>query len=82
MSDQQLQNLIKMINQIGANNTHHGDDTDAAVVVAGHLQKFWAPSMKNMLIEYADRDGAELSPVSKLAIEKMKARETGARIDP
>lgn len=73
MSDQQLQNLIKMVNQIGANNLHGGDDSRAAAMVAAHLKKFWAPSMKNQLIAYADNDGSQLTPVSRLAVEHLKA---------
>ncbi|WP_166267631.1 formate dehydrogenase subunit delta [Marinobacter caseinilyticus] len=74
MSDQQLQNLINMINQIGANNLHHDDEHDAAEMVAGHLKKFWARSMKAQLISYADSDGAQLSPVSRLAVERLKQK--------
>lgn len=73
MSDQQLQNLIKMINQISANNLHHGDETATAEIVATHLKKFWARSMKAQIIDYAEHGGAELSPTSKLAVERLKA---------
>jgi len=65
--------LIKMINQISANNRHHGDDAQAAEQVATHLKKFWARSMKRQIIAYADTDGSELSPVSRLAVERLKA---------
>ncbi|MGM8851927.1 formate dehydrogenase subunit delta [Salinicola halophyticus] len=64
--------LIKMVNQIGANNLHHGDDAQAAELVATHLKKFWARSMKRQIIDYADTDGSELSPVSRLAIARLK----------
>ena len=49
MSDQQLNNLIKMLEQIVANNLHHGDDQQVAAVVANHLHSFWARSMKRRL---------------------------------
>lgn len=71
MSDQQLQQLIKMINQIGANNLHHDNDDEAADMVAQHLKKFWAPSMREQLIRYTATDGEELSPVSRLAVVKL-----------
>jgi len=73
VSDQQLQNLIKMVNQISANNLHHGDEHQAATVVAGHLKKFWARSMKEQLVAYAAEDGEQLSPVSRLAVGQMRA---------
>ncbi len=71
MSDQQLQQLIKMINQIGANNLHHDNDDEAADMVAQHLKKFWAPSMREQLAQYAANDGEGLSPVSRLAVAKL-----------
>lgn len=71
MSDQQLQHLIRMVNQISANNLHHGDEEQAAEVVATHLRKFWARSMKQQIIEYAEADGLELSPVSRLAVKRL-----------
>lgn len=72
MSEQQLQNLIRMVNQISANNTHHSSDELAVDVIAGHLKKFWARSMKQQIIAYSDAQGAELSPISKRAIERLK----------
>ncbi|WP_239023802.1 formate dehydrogenase subunit delta [Salinicola corii] len=68
--------LIKMVNQISANNLHHGDDAQAAELVATHLKKFWARSMKRQIINYADTDGGELSPVSRLAIARLKSMST------
>ncbi|WP_457809426.1 formate dehydrogenase subunit delta [Kushneria sp. EE4] len=64
--------LIRMINQISLNNRHHDSDEAAAKQIAGHLKKFWARDMKRQLIDYADTDGSELDPVSKLAVERLK----------
>lgn len=71
MSDQQLLNLIRMINQISDNNLHHGDEGEAAEVVATHIKKFWARSMKQDIIDYAESDGIELSTVSRLAVKRL-----------
>ncbi|WP_421858969.1 formate dehydrogenase subunit delta [Marinobacter salarius] len=71
MSDQQLRNLIKMINQISDNNLHHGDESEAAEVVATHIRKFWARSMKQQINDYATSDGAELNAVSRLAVKRL-----------
>ncbi|MBW7471885.1 formate dehydrogenase subunit delta [Marinobacter sp. M216] len=71
MSDQQLQHLIKMVNQISANNLHHGDAEQSAEVIATHLRKFWARSMKQKIIDYAESDGLELSTVSRLAVKRL-----------
>lgn len=79
MSDHQLQHLIKMVNQISAN-MHGATDEQAADKVATHLQKFWARGMKAQIIVYADSDGAQLSPVSRQAIEHLKAsRQPGEK---
>lgn len=71
MSDQQLQNLIKMANQIGVHNLHHGDEDAAADVVADHIRKYWARSMKDQLRAYAKQDGSELSAVSRAAVTRI-----------
>lgn len=80
MTDEQLHHLIRMVNQISANNLHHGDEGEAAHVVADHLKKFWARSMKAQIIAYARDDGAELSPVSRLAIRQLAEAAAGASV--
>ncbi|KAA1174252.1 formate dehydrogenase subunit delta [Marinobacter salinexigens] len=72
MSNDQLHHLIVMVNQISSNLHHTGTDDEAAEAVAGHLKKFWARSMKQMIIEYADQDGSELSPLSREAVAKLQ----------
>ncbi|MHB0776518.1 formate dehydrogenase subunit delta [Halomonas sp. WWR20] len=70
MSDQQLQNLVKMVNQIAAH--QHGDETQSAQRVATHLQKFWARSMKAQIIAYLDDDGSDLSPLAREAVVHLR----------
>ncbi|MDW5376999.1 formate dehydrogenase subunit delta [Halomonas sp. HP20-15] len=70
MSDQQLQQLVKMVNQIAAN--QHGEEAQAAQRVATHLQKFWARSMKAQIIAYLDEGGAELTPLAREAVLRLK----------
>lgn len=73
MSDQQLNNLIKMLDQIIANNLHQGDDDKVAAVAADHLHKFWARSMKQQIITYANESPAELSALAQSTIAKLEA---------
>lgn len=76
MSDQQLQHLVRMVNQIAAN--QHGDKAQAAQSVATHLQKFWARSMKAQIIAYLDDNGSELSPLAREAVVRLRhARQAG-----
>ncbi|MGO1502302.1 MAG: formate dehydrogenase subunit delta [Marinobacter sp.] len=73
MSDQQLNSLIKMIDQIIANNLHQGSDDKVTEVAADHLHKFWARSMKQQIIAYAHQSPAELSALARLTIAKLEA---------
>lgn len=68
---EQLESLIRMVNQISANNRHHDSDEEAAGAVANHLKKFWARSMKQQIAAYAQQGGEELLPVSKRAVDKL-----------
>jgi len=71
MGQYQLNSLIKMANQIAANNTHIGDETAEAAMVANHLSKFWARSMKAQIRDYLESDGSELLPIAKKAIAQL-----------
>ncbi|WP_417543456.1 formate dehydrogenase subunit delta [Marinobacter sp.] len=73
MNDHQLNNLIKMLDQIIANNLHHGDDDKVTDVAADHLHKFWARSMKQQIIAYASENPAELSALARSTIAKLEA---------
>jgi len=73
VSDQQLNNLIKMLDQIIANNLHQGDDDKVADVAADHLHKFWARSMKQQIITYANESPAELSALARSTVAKLEA---------
>lgn len=73
MSDQQLNNLIKMLEQIIANNLHHGSDEQVAVVATDHLNKFWARSMKQQIIRFAEENPNVLSAAAQLSVEQLAA---------
>ncbi|ART63542.1 formate dehydrogenase subunit delta [Kushneria marisflavi] len=71
--------LIRMVNQISLNNRHHASDEAAAEQIAGHLKKFWARDMKRQIIKYAETDGSELDPLSKLAVARLKTMSVVVR---
>ena len=81
MSDQQLHHLIKMLEQIIANNLHHGSDQQVAAVATDHLDKFWARSMKQISIAYAKHNPAGLSTVAQLAIAQLEAQMESSTAD-
>lgn len=72
MSDQQ-HSLIKMLEQIIANNLHHGSDDMITDVVADHLHKFWARSMKQGLMACVDENPGALSPLARSSVAKLEA---------
>ena len=64
-------NLVKMANQIAAYFTSQSstDSAAAAKAVAGHLKMFWAPSMRERLIDHLDQpETADLLPVVREAL--------------
>lgn len=75
MSDQQLNSLIKMVNQISTNNQYHENDQQAADAIASHLTKFWARAMKQQIITHLEAGGEGLLPVSRMAIERLQQQQ-------
>lgn len=73
MSEQQLDNLVRMLDQILANNRHHGEEDRVTEVAADHLKKFWARSMKQQIIDYAHSHPDSLSPLARATVEKLEA---------
>ena len=70
MSDGQLNQLVRMANQIAANMAHL-DEEAAAAELARHLKRFWAPSMRQQLCDYAAGNGAGLAPAVRLAVAQI-----------
>lgn len=61
--------LVRMANQIAANFAHLGGE-EAAAETAGHLRRFWAPSMRAELLDAPAGD--ELSAVARAAVEMLR----------
>ena len=72
MSTQQLQQSIKMANQIAAN-LGAGKAADvAARGVADHIRRFWTPDMRQQLFAYADETEDSLDPIVLTALELLR----------
>lgn len=72
MSDRtmpEIDQLIKMANQIADNFSFHEDSVDR---LADHLQRFWAPSMRQQLIEFQEADGHVLKPDVIAAVKRLQ----------
>jgi formate dehydrogenase subunit delta len=64
----ELHHLIKMANEIGGFFAQMPEREEALAAIAGHLRNFWEPRMRRELIEYAQRDGAELKELVRAAV--------------
>ncbi|HLW72340.1 MAG TPA: formate dehydrogenase subunit delta [Candidatus Binataceae bacterium] len=64
----ELHHLIKMANEIGGFFAQMPDHDEAQTAIAGHLRNFWDPRMRRQLIDYACRDGADLTAIVRAAV--------------
>jgi len=65
---QEVEQLVKMVNQIADNFSFHDDAVDR---IADHLVRFWAPSMLKKLIEHDRAQGADLKPAAREAVTRL-----------
>lgn len=71
--DSELAHLIKMSNQIAANANPYGGEEKTAEAVASHIERFWAPSMREKLTDYCVSDGEELNSIVVQALNLLSA---------
>ena len=65
---QEIDNLVRMANQIADNLDFHDDAVER---IADHLQRFWAPSMRQKITEYEAVGGSGLNPSAKAALRRL-----------
>lgn len=64
--------MVYMANQIATFfKSQPGDDR--ADRIASHLRDFWEPRMRDQLFAYTDQGGEGLDPLTRQAIEKLRA---------
>lgn len=65
--------LVEMLNDIAANQSAlpHDEAVDTIVL---HLQRFWAPAMRDGLLAWFDANGNDLSPLARDAVLELKRR--------
>jgi formate dehydrogenase subunit delta len=73
MASPQLDHLVRMANQIGDfyASQSPSDVATAAQGVAGHLKSFWAPPMRQELVDAADAGTA--AGASEVVLEALRA---------
>jgi formate dehydrogenase subunit delta len=65
-----IQNLVKMANQIGAFFESMPDREQAKADIANHIKKFWEPRMRQTFLQKIDGGEAEdLAPMVREAID-------------
>jgi len=67
----EVEQLVKMANQIAENFSFHDDSVER---LADHVQRFWAPSMRTQLIAYHQEGGAGLKPDVITAIRQLQEK--------
>lgn len=65
---QEIERLVKMANQIADNFGFHDDAIERT---ADHLQRFWAPSMRQKLLEYHADGGDGLRQAVREALRRL-----------
>ena len=72
-----VQNLVRMANQIGQFFHSYPDHDEAVREVAAHIRRFWEPRMRRALVEHMSRGGDDgLLPLVSEALHLMQAQET------
>jgi len=73
MPEEQLNHLIKMVNQIALNLSAAGDEDEAAYQTSEHIKKFWSPLMKQQIKGCIDSHETQLVPIAYKAVTTLEA---------
>ena len=68
-----IERLVKMANDIGNFFNSETDKEIAAEGIKNHILRSWDPRMRKAIIAYCQEDGSELSPLVKVAVNKLAA---------
>jgi formate dehydrogenase subunit delta len=68
-----IERLIKMTNDISTFFDAESDKNIAANGVKDHIKHTWEPRMLNALLEYAKKDGSQLSVLARDAVNRLQA---------
>ncbi|MDX9873553.1 MAG: formate dehydrogenase subunit delta [Spongiibacteraceae bacterium] len=64
-----------MANQIARNFEFEQDEEKAVAAIATHIQRFWAPLMREKIFAYLREDGSGLAPRARQALERLMENE-------
>ncbi len=66
--------LIEMANQIAAFYASEPDPVTASAGVADHIQRFWEPRMRRVLLEQASMGNETIAPLVGRALREHRQR--------
>jgi len=67
-----VDNLIRMVNRIGAFFEAMPDRSQATLDIAQHIQRFWEPRMRRQLLAHVEeRDGEGIDPLVLAALRRL-----------
>ena len=69
MANREVNHLVSMANDIAANLSFQAN---ADAKIADHINRFWAPRMRGLLLEYAANEGEGLSDALLPALDKVR----------
>ena len=70
MANSEISHLITMANDIAANLDFQDEAEER---IADHINRFWAPRMRKLLVDYAGHDGEGLSKPLLDALGKIRS---------
>ena len=69
IENQEVMHLVSMANDIAVNLSFHADADDR---IADHINRFWAPRMRSLLLGHAAAGGQGLSEALLPALSKLR----------
>ena len=69
MTDDSTSHLIEMANQIAVNLAHGKEQNQCITDIASHIQRFWAPSMRQQLLAAINQGDHQ---IHELVVEAAK----------
>jgi hypothetical protein len=68
-ANKEVEHLVSMANDIAINLSFHADADER---IADDINRFWAPRMRSLLLEYASDGGQDLSGDLLPALKKLR----------
>ena len=68
MANNEITHLVAMANDIAANLSFQADADEC---IADHINRFWAPRMRKLLLDHAANDGKDISAALMRALKLL-----------